>query len=111
VSTVGGDVLPVVWREAELGSVARAIFAGLGSASRPMCGRLWGGYRGDVRAYRRLAAWLRSRPFVADSVLAGAITLYVQQDTWTNDWVGGWSLPAYAITGLAMTLPLALRRR
>jgi signal transduction histidine kinase len=54
---------------------------------------------------------LRAHPFGADAVLAAAITLYVQQDTWANDWVGGWSLPAYAITGLAMTLPLAMRRR
>lgn len=64
-----------------------------------------------MSAYRRIVAWLRAHPFGADAVLAGAITLYVQQDTWLNDWVGGWSLPAYAATGLAMTLPLALRRR
>ena len=64
-----------------------------------------------MSAYRRSVAWSRAHPFGADAVVAGAITLYVQHDTWTNDWVGGWSLPGYAITGLAMTLPLALRRQ
>jgi signal transduction histidine kinase len=59
---------------------------------------------------RRILASLRRHPNAADATLAGAITLLVQQDTWTNGWVQG-SRPALAVAGLAMTLPLAWRRR
>jgi signal transduction histidine kinase len=63
-----------------------------------------------VTALRRLAAFWRRQPFAVDAALAVAITLVVQQDTWTNGWVQG-SRPALALAGLAMTLPLAWRRR
>jgi signal transduction histidine kinase len=52
----------------------------------------------------------RRHPFAADAVLAAALTVLVQQDTWTNGWVRG-SRPALAVAGLAMTVPLAWRRR
>jgi signal transduction histidine kinase len=63
-----------------------------------------------VSVPRRLVAWARRHSFAADAVLAAAITVVVQQDTWTNGWVRG-SRPALALAGLAMTLPLAWRRR
>ena len=63
-----------------------------------------------MSAHRRLVTWLRSHPCGADVVLAGAVTVAVQYDTWTNGWVTG-SRPAYAVAGLAMTLPLAWRAR
>jgi signal transduction histidine kinase len=63
-----------------------------------------------VSFLRRLAVLWRRQPFAVDASLAAAITVLVQQDTWTNGWVQG-SRPALAAAGLAMTLPLALRRR
>jgi signal transduction histidine kinase len=63
-----------------------------------------------VSFLRRLATAWRRLPFAADATLAGVITAVVQQDTWTNGWVQG-SRPALAVAGLAMTLPLAWRRR
>jgi signal transduction histidine kinase len=63
-----------------------------------------------VSFLRRLAVLWRRQPFAVDASLAAAITVLVQQDTWTNGWVQG-SRPALAAAGLAMTLPLAWRRR
>jgi len=63
-----------------------------------------------VTPYHGIVALLRRHPFGADALLAAAITLLVQRDTWTNDWVQG-SRPALALSGLAMTVPLAWRRR
>jgi signal transduction histidine kinase len=57
-----------------------------------------------------MVSWVRRHPFAADALVVGAITAVVQQDTWTNGWVRG-SRPALAFAGLAMTLPLAWRRR
>src|SRR5205823_10608241 len=48
--------------------------------------------------------------FAADAALAVAITVVVQQETWTSGWVRV-SKPALAVAGLAMTLPLVWRRR
>jgi signal transduction histidine kinase len=63
-----------------------------------------------VSFLRPLAVLWRRHPFAVDASLAAAITVFVQQDTWTNGWVQG-SRPALAAAGLAMTLPLVLRRR
>jgi signal transduction histidine kinase len=52
----------------------------------------------------------RRHPFAADAVLAAALTVLVQQETWTSGWVRG-SRPALAVAGLAMTVPLAWRRK
>ena len=63
-----------------------------------------------MTALRRLTSSWRLHAFAADAALAVAITVVVQQETWTSEWVRG-SKPALAVAGLAMTLPLAWRRR
>jgi signal transduction histidine kinase len=63
-----------------------------------------------VSAYRRLIEWLRGHPFAADAALALALAALVEQDTLTNGWITG-PRGLYAAAGLAMTVPLAWRRR
>lgn len=63
-----------------------------------------------VSDYRRLVDWVRRRPFAADVGLAVALAAIVEQDTLTNDWISG-PRALYVVAGLAMTLPLAWRRR
>jgi signal transduction histidine kinase len=63
-----------------------------------------------VSTYRRLLAWVRRQPFAADTALAAALALMVEQDTLTNDWIRG-PHGLYVTAGLAMTVPLAWRRR
>jgi signal transduction histidine kinase len=54
--------------------------------------------------------WLRRHPFAADAGLACVLAAVVEQDTLTNGWITG-PRALYAVAGLAMTLPLAWRRR
>jgi signal transduction histidine kinase len=68
------------------------------------------GYGVAVGLHRRPLDWLRRHPFAADTALACALAAIVEQDTLTNGWISG-PRPLYAVAGLAMTLPLAWRRR
>ena len=63
-----------------------------------------------MTAPRRIVDWVHRHPLAADGAVAAALVVVVEQDTLTNDWVRG-PIGLYAVAGLAMTAPLALRRR
>jgi signal transduction histidine kinase len=75
-----------------------------------MCSALLATTVPKVSAPRRIVAWVRRHPLAADAALAAALLVVVEQDTLTNGWVRG-PIALYAVAGLAMTAPLALRRR
>ena len=57
--------------------------------------------------FPRVRAW---RARYGDALLAAAISVFVLQNVWTESWVHG-SRPFLTLTSLAMTVPLAWRRR
>jgi signal transduction histidine kinase len=64
-----------------------------------------------VKTVLQLRGVVDRHPFAADAVLAVVIALFVQQEIWLDDGYLSASKALYVSTGLAMTLPLAWRRR